>query len=49
MWMTKEVMSSSSNGHYISSNKAMRKIFGFDIHKIHPAVLNLEVNLENGQ
>ncbi|UYV74100.1 hypothetical protein LAZ67_11002115 [Cordylochernes scorpioides] len=36
-------------GRYISSNKAVWRIFGFDIHERSPAVVHLSVHLENGQ
>ncbi|XP_044596944.1 uncharacterized protein LOC123273568, partial [Cotesia glomerata] len=34
---------------YISSNEAVRRIFGFQIHERDPAVVQLAVHLENGQ
>ncbi|XP_044595144.1 uncharacterized protein LOC123272415 [Cotesia glomerata] len=36
-------------GRYISSNKAVWRIFGFPIHERDPAVVQLAVHLENGQ
>ena len=36
-------------GRYISSNEAVWRLFGFDIHDRYPAVVNLSVHLENGQ
>lgn len=34
---------------YISSNEAIWRIFGFQIHERHPTVFHLAVHLENGQ
>ncbi|GBM86776.1 hypothetical protein AVEN_203254-1 [Araneus ventricosus] len=36
-------------GRYISSNEAVWRIFGFQIHERDPAVIHLAVHLENGQ
>lgn len=36
-------------GRYISSNEAIWKIYGFNIHERYPAVIHLSVHLENGQ
>ncbi|UYV67668.1 hypothetical protein LAZ67_5001525, partial [Cordylochernes scorpioides] len=36
-------------GRYISSNEAVWRILGFDIHERSPAVVHLSVHLENGQ
>ncbi|XP_063924468.1 uncharacterized protein LOC135138427 [Zophobas morio] len=36
-------------GRYISSNEAVWRILGFDIHERFPAVMHLSVHLENGQ
>jgi hypothetical protein len=36
-------------GRYISSNEAIWRIFGFDLHQRYPTVVNLAVHLENGQ
>ncbi|XP_034044527.1 uncharacterized protein LOC117526576 [Thalassophryne amazonica] len=36
-------------GHYISSNEAIWRILGFNIHERYPTVVNLAVHLENGQ
>ncbi|XP_076299883.1 uncharacterized protein LOC143218539 [Lasioglossum baleicum] len=36
-------------GRYISSNEAVWRILGFDIHERFPAVIHLSVHLENGQ
>lgn len=36
-------------GRYISSNEAVWRIFGFEIHQRYPTVVNLAVHLENGQ
>lgn len=36
-------------GRYISSNEAIRRIFGFEIHQRFPMVVNLAAHLENGQ
>uniref|UniRef100_A0A182HPH8 Helitron helicase-like domain-containing protein n=1 Tax=Anopheles arabiensis TaxID=7173 RepID=A0A182HPH8_ANOAR len=36
-------------GRYISSNEAVWRIFGFQIHERYPAVVHLAVHLENGQ
>lgn len=36
-------------GRYISSNEAIWRILGFEIHERHPTVLHLAVHLENGQ
>ncbi|UYV66363.1 hypothetical protein LAZ67_4001469, partial [Cordylochernes scorpioides] len=36
-------------GRYISSNEAVWRILGFDIHERSPAVIHLSVHLENGQ
>ena len=36
-------------GRYISSNEAVWRLFGFDIHDRYPTVVNLSVHLENGQ
>ncbi|CAH2216048.1 jg24069, partial [Pararge aegeria aegeria] len=36
-------------GRYISSNEAVWRILGFDIHERFPTVIHLSVHLENGQ
>lgn len=36
-------------GRYISSNEAFWRLFSFPIHERYPAVLQLQVHLENGQ
>lgn len=36
-------------GRYISSNEGIWRIFSFPIHERHPAVVHLDVHLENGQ
>jgi hypothetical protein len=36
-------------GRYISSNEAVWRVFGFQIHERDPAVIHLAVHLENGQ
>ncbi|GFR25194.1 ATP-dependent DNA helicase [Trichonephila clavata] len=36
-------------GRYISSNEAVWRMFGFEIHERDPAVIHLAVLLENGQ
>lgn len=36
-------------GRYISSNEAVWRILGFNIHERYPAVVHLSVHLENGQ
>lgn len=36
-------------GRYISSNEAVWRILGFDIHERFPSVMHLSVHLENGQ
>ncbi|XP_054290927.1 uncharacterized protein LOC129005912 [Macrosteles quadrilineatus] len=36
-------------GRYISSNEAVWRILGFEIHERFPAVMHLSVHLENGQ
>ena len=36
-------------GRYISTNEAIWRILGFNIHKSHPSVTNLSIHLENGQ
>ncbi|XP_031634678.1 uncharacterized protein LOC116347980 [Contarinia nasturtii] len=36
-------------GRYISSNEAVWRILGFNIHERYPAVMHLAVHLENGQ
>lgn len=36
-------------GRYISSNEAIWRIYGFNIHERYPAVIHLSVHLENGQ
>lgn len=36
-------------GRYVSSNEAIWRIFSFQIHERHPAVVHLAVHLENGQ
>ncbi|XP_037928495.1 uncharacterized protein LOC119662913 [Teleopsis dalmanni] len=36
-------------GRYISSNEAIWRIFGFQIHERDPAVVHLSIHLENGQ
>ncbi|XP_037931270.1 uncharacterized protein LOC119666067 [Teleopsis dalmanni] len=36
-------------GRYISSNEAIWRIFGFQIHERDPAVIHLSIHLENGQ
>ena len=36
-------------GRYISTNEAIWRIFGFEMHSSHPCVINLAIHLENGQ
>ena len=36
-------------GCYISTNEAIWRIFGFEIHSSHPSVINLAIHLENGR
>ncbi|CAI6348285.1 unnamed protein product [Macrosiphum euphorbiae] len=37
------------NGRYVSSNEAIWRILGFQIHDRYPTVIHLSVHLENGQ
>lgn len=47
--MNYDEISNYQIGRYISSNEAAWRIFGFNIHERYPAVVKLDVHLENGQ
>lgn len=47
--ITNDELTGYQIGRYISSNEAVWRIFGFQIHERYPAVVHLAVHLENGQ
>jgi len=45
----KDEIENYQNGRYVSSNEAIWRILGFQIHDRYPTVIHLSVHLENGQ